>query len=142
MLCVEAAGIMWAVQEQTLEYMKTREQFGHKLAEFQALQHRIVDMYVSCQLAQSMAWDALEAIVRDPDPTTRASRVSAAKSFIGETGRAVGKESIQLHGGIGMTDALPIGHYLKRLTFIDHRHGDSSVHRRRFRHLTDQANAA
>lgn len=132
MLCVEASALMWAVQEQTLEYMKTREQFGHRLSEFQALQHRAVDMYVDCQLAQSMAWDAMEAVAGDPDPVSRSRRVSAAKSYIGETGRKVGKEGLQLHGGIGMTNDVPVGHYLKRLTAIDQLCGDSALHRKQF----------
>ncbi len=130
---------MWALQGLTLEYLKTREQFGRKLGEFQALQHRLVDMYVNCQLAQSLAWDAVEAIDREADPTLRSRRVSAAKAFIGEVGRSVGKESIQLHGGIGMTDEVPIGHHLKRLTMIDQIHGTSDDHRNRFRSLDDFA---
>jgi hypothetical protein len=138
-LCAEAAGIMWSVQEQTLEYLKTREQFGRKLGEFQALQHRLVDMYVQCQLAQSLAWDAVDAVAHETDPSKRSRRVSAAKAYIGEVGRTVGKESVQLHGGIGMTDEVPIGHYLKRLTTIDHLHGGSAEHRNRFRALDDFA---
>lgn len=138
MLCVEAVGIMWSVQEQTLEYMKTRQQFGQALGTFQALQHRIVDVYVSCQLAESMAWDAVDAVINDDDPQSRSRRVSAAKSYIGEIGRTVGKEGIQLHGGVGMTNDLPIGHYLKRLTTIDHLHGNAAEHRDRFRHLDMQ----
>jgi len=139
LLCAEAAGIMWSVQEQTLEYLKTREQFGQKLGEFQALQHRLVDMYVQCELAQSLAWDAVDAVAHETDPSSRSRRVSAAKSYIGEVGRTVGKESVQLHGGIGMTDEVPIGHYLKRLTTIDHLHGSSAEHRKRFRALDDFA---
>lgn len=134
-ICLEAAGIMWSVHQQTLEYMKTREQFGQKLGAFQALQHRAVDMYVQCQLADSLAWDAVEAVVYETDKKQRSRRVSAAKAYIGETGRNVGQEGIQLHGGIGMTDALPIGHYLKRLTAIDRLHGDARFHRRRFNSL-------
>ena len=134
-LCLEAAGIMWSVHDETLEYLKTREQFGQKLGAFQALQHRIVDMYVQCQLADSLAWDAVEAVAHETDNPRRSRRVSAAKAYIGETGRIVGQEGVQLHGGIGMTDALPIGHYLKRLTAIDRLHGDSHFHRRRFNML-------
>jgi alkylation response protein AidB-like acyl-CoA dehydrogenase len=136
-LCAEATGIMWSLQEQTLEYLKTREQFGQKLGEFQALQHRLVDMYVHCELAQSLAWDAVEAVTYETDPASRSRRVSAAKSYIGEVGRTVGKESVQLHGGIGMTDEIPIGHYLKRLTMIDHLHGGSAEQRNRFRAFDD-----
>jgi len=138
-LCAEAAGIMWSVQKQTLEYLKTREQFGRKLGEFQALQHRLVDIYVQCELAQSLAWDAVDAVAQENDPSRRSRRVSAAKSYIGEVGRTVGKEGVHLHGGIGMTDEVPIGHYLKRLTTIDHLHGNSAEHRNRFLALDDFA---
>ena len=96
-------------------------------------------MYVQWQLAQSLAWDAVDAVAHETDPSRRSRRVSAAKAYIGEVGRTVGKESVQLHGGIGMTDEVPIGHYLKRLTTIDHLHGGSAEHRNRFRALDDFA---
>ncbi|MEM7428360.1 MAG: acyl-CoA dehydrogenase [Pseudomonadota bacterium] len=133
--CAEASGIMWALQEQTLEYLKTREQFGNRLSSFQALQHRLVDVYVTCQLAQSMAWDAVAALEDGCTPEERSRRVSAAKAFVSEAGRKLGQECVQLHGGIGMTDEIPVGHGLKRLTAISIQHGDAPHHRRRFRRL-------
>ena len=141
-LCAEASGIMWAAHDQTLAYLKTREQFGQPLAAMQALQHRIVDVYVQCQLAQSMAWDAVEALEQERHARPRGWRVSAAKAFIGDAGRQVGQEAVHLHGGIGMTDELPIGHYLKRLTAIDRMAGDSAWHRSRFTAFSDHSNSA
>ena len=136
MMCMEASACMWAIQDQTLAFMKTREQFGQSLSAMQALQHRIVDVYVKCQLAQSMAEDAIlaaESICNNSDSDFRnTKRISAAKAFIGEAGRFVGKEGIQLHGGIGMTNDMPIGHYFKRLTTFDRLNGDASWHRRRY----------
>ena len=136
MMCMEASACMWEIHDQTLEFMKTREQFGQALSSMQALQHRIVDVYVKCQLAQSMAEDAIlaaDSIYNDPDSAQQnQKRISAAKAFIGEAGRLVGKEGIQLHGGIGMTDDIPIGHYFKRLTSFDRLNGDAFWHRKRF----------
>ena len=135
-LCMEASACMWAIHDQTLEFMKTREQFGQPLSSMQALAHRIVDVYVQCQLAQSMAEDAIlaaDCIYGRPDSDEHnGKRISAAKAFIGEAGRFVGKEGIQLHGGIGMTNDISIGHYFKRLTTFDRCNGDASWHRRRF----------
>ena len=139
MLCVEGCGAMWSIHEQTLAYLKQREQFGQALSSFQALQHRIVDVYVDCQLGQSMAWDAVDAVGADRDPRSRKRRVSAAKAYIGDIGRRTGLEGVQLHGGMGMTDDMPVGHYLKRLSAIDMLHGDATFHRNRFRQLDDFA---
>ena len=136
MLVIEASGLMWATHNITLQYLKTRKQFGHPLGSFQALAHRAVDMYIQCQLAQSLAWDAVEAISTAIDPIQRARRVSAAKSFVGVTGRALGQEAVQLHGGMGMTDDYPVGHYLKRLTAIDLLEHNADWHRARYRSLS------
>jgi alkylation response protein AidB-like acyl-CoA dehydrogenase len=130
-VCAEAAGIMAHMVEQTREYLKTRKQFGVPLSSFQVLQHRAVDMYVLAEQAQSMAYRA--AVLADArEPAERARAVSAAKAWIGKAGRKLGQEAIQLHGGMGMTDELPIGHYFKRLTMIDTLFGDHRHHRRRF----------
>ncbi len=137
LLCAEGASIMWEIHDQTLEYMKIREQFDQTLSSMQALQHRIVDVYVKCQLAQSMAEDGVMAVIDGCDDNERARRISAAKIYVAEAGRQVGKEGIQLHGGIGMTNELPIGHYLKRLTTIGRQNGDGSWHRRRYRAMDD-----
>jgi alkylation response protein AidB-like acyl-CoA dehydrogenase len=131
-LCFESSALMWAIHDQTLAYMKTREQFGQTLSSMQALQHQIVDVYVDCQLVQSMAEDAVLAAVSDIDATEAAVRISAARVFISDRGKRVGKAGIQLHGGIGMTDDIPIGHYFKRLTAISQLNGNPYWHRQRF----------
>ena len=129
-LIAEASGIMWAVYELTLDYMKTRSQFGVTLGSFQALQHRMVDIYMMCEMAQSMAVAA--AVACDSEsPVQRRLAVSAAKSLIGRYGRKVGQEGIQLHGGIGMTMDVPVGHYFKRLCMIDASFGDVAWHEAR-----------
>ncbi len=131
MACAETVGAMWEIHAQTLEYLKTREQFGQKLSAFQALQHRLVDMYMRCELAQSVAMDAVASLERD-DVTERRLAVSAAKIQVGRLGRLVGQEGIQLHGGVGMTNDLPIGHYFKRLTMSGLSHGDIDWHLNRY----------
>ena len=128
--CAEAVGIMDSLHEQTLEYLNTREQFGTKLGKFQALQHRSVDMFVACQEARSMAYLATLSLDKTREERIRA--VSAAKSHIGKAGRLVGQESVQMHGGMGMTDELAIGHYFKRLTMIDTLFGNTDFHLERF----------
>jgi len=130
----EAAGIMWAVYEMTLEYMKTRTQFGATLGSFQALQHRMVDMYMMCEMAQSMAYDAAAACDSGSDGERRRT-VSAAKSLVGRYGRKVGQEGIQLHGAIGMTMEVAVGHYFKRLCMIDASFGDVAWHEARHARL-------
>jgi len=139
LLCAEAAGAMRRTHELTLEYLQTREQFGQPLSAFQALQHRLVDQYVACELAESMARDAVAAVTDASNPVDRGIRVSAAKAHIGEAGRAVGQEAVQLHGGMGMTQDYPVGHYLKRLAAIDLLQGNAAHHRARFRALSDGA---
>jgi alkylation response protein AidB-like acyl-CoA dehydrogenase len=131
MICAEAVGAMWEIHTRTLDYLKTREQFGQKLSTFQALQHRMVDMYMRCELAQSVAMDAVAVLERD-DVTERRLAVSAAKIQVGRLGRLVGQEGIQLHGGIGMSNDVPIGHYFKRLTMGGLSFGDVDWHLSRF----------
>jgi len=130
-VAAEAVGIMAALNRQTLEYLKTRRQFGRPLAEFQVLQHRMVDMFAACELSRSMAYMAAVRI-GDDDPAVRAKAASAAKVQIGKAGRFVGQQAVQLHGGMGMTDELPVGRYFKRLTMIDTLFGDVDFHLRRF----------
>jgi len=132
-LCAEAVGAMWAVYERTLDYAKTRKQFGQTLGSFQAIQHRLVDLYMKCQLAQSLVYEATAAL--QAEPRRRAAAASAAKFQVGSFAREVGQEGIQLHGGIGMTMELPIGHYLKRITAINATLGDPRHHLRRYAHL-------
>jgi alkylation response protein AidB-like acyl-CoA dehydrogenase len=141
MQAMAAQGSMWAVYEMTLAYFKTRKQFGQTLGSFQALQHRLVDVYVKCQLAQSMAEDAVMALY-DSEPGERSRRVSAAKAYVGESGRAVGKEGVQLHGGIGMTDDYPVGHHMKQLTAMALTNGDADWHMARFERLSAEGGNA
>ena len=129
-VCAEAVGIMDSLHEQTLEHLNTREQFGVKLGKFQALQHRSVDMFVACQEARTMTYVATLSL--DKPRTERIRAVSAAKSLIGRAGRLVGQEAVQLHGGMGMTDELAVGHYFKRLTMIDTLFGNMDHHLERF----------
>lgn len=127
----EAAGIMAHIVATTRDYLKTRKQFGVPLATFQVLQHRSVDMYVLAEQAASIAYRA--AVLADArEPTDRARAVSAAKAWIGKAGRKVGQDAIQMHGGMGMTEEMPVSHYFKRLTMIDTLFGDHRFHRRRF----------
>ena len=129
--CAEAAGIMARMHRDTIEYLKHREQFGSALSRFQALQHRLVDMYMACELSRSMAY---MAAVRLADPQTEDAElrraIAAAKVQIGRAGRFVGENAIQLHGGMGMTDEMPISHYFKRLILIDSQFGDADHHLR------------
>ena len=129
--CAEASGIMARMHRDTIEYLRHREQFGSALSGFQALQHRLVDMYMACELSRSMAY---MAAVRLGDPNTGDAvlrrAIAAAKVQIGRAGRLVGENAIQLHGGMGMTDEMPISHYFKRLVLIDSQFGDADHHLR------------
>jgi len=126
-LCAEAVGIMGAVNEATLEYLKTRQQFGQPIGRFQALQHSMVDMVIATEQARSMA--TLAAVRADSrDPRERRRSVSAAKAYIGQQGRAVGQQAVQLHGGMGVVDELKVAHCFKRLTMINASFGDADHH--------------
>ncbi len=126
-LCAEAVGAMSALQELTLEYLKTRKQFGRPIGSFQALQHRAVDMLTAVEQARGMALYAT-MMAEEADPRERRRAITAAKAQIGRAARAVGQEAIQLHGGIGMTMEYAGGHYFKRLTMIDQMFGDADRH--------------
>ena len=131
MVCAEAVGIMSALYTATLQYVKTREQFGQPIGKFQVIKHRMVDMLMACEEARSMAYMATLKL-DEADPNVRKRAASAAKVCIGKAARFVGQQSIQLHGGIGMTDELDVGHYFKRLTMIDILFGDVDFHLRRY----------
>src|SRR5580658_4753540 len=129
-LCAEAVGVMDESLKSTVEYLKTRKQFGVPIGTFQVLQHRAADMFVAVEQARSMAMFA--AMASDfEDPKERANAVAAAKVQIGKSLKFVGEQSIQLHGGIGMTMEAKIGHYFKRLTMIENTFGDTDYHLRR-----------
>jgi pimeloyl-CoA dehydrogenase small subunit len=129
-ICAEAVGIMDETLKTTVEYLKTRKQFGVPIGSFQTLQHRAADMFVAVEQARSMAMFATMASDFD-DPKERATAVGAAKVQIGKSGKFAGQQSIQLHGGIGMTMEAKIGHYFKRLTMIENTFGDTDYHLRR-----------
>ncbi len=126
-LCAEAVGAMQAMHELTLEYLKTRKQFGRPIGSFQVLQHRSVDMLVAVEQARSMALFAA-VMAAEENPVERRRAISAAKVQIGRSGRHVGQEAIQLHGGIGMTEEYAVGHYFKRVTMIEQMFGDADTH--------------
>jgi alkylation response protein AidB-like acyl-CoA dehydrogenase len=115
----------------TLDYIKVRKQFGATISSFQAIQHRMVNMYMKCQLAQSMALAGMAAL-DSSDASVRRRAVSAAKVQVGRAARHVGEDAIQLHGGIAMTDEYAAGHYFKRLTMIRLMFGDEEYHLRRY----------
>jgi alkylation response protein AidB-like acyl-CoA dehydrogenase len=133
-LCAEALGIIDALNEATLEYLKTRKQFGQPIGRFQALQHRMADMTIKAVEARSMSVVAAAAM-GEKDATERSRRVSAAKAFIGQASRFVGQQAIQLHGAIGVTDELIVSHWFKRLTTINATFGDADFHLARFSDL-------
>ena len=126
-LCAEAVGAMQSMQDLTLEYLKTRKQFGRAIGSFQVLQHRSVDMLVALEGARSMAMFAA-VMAAEENPIERRRAISAAKSQIGRSGKHIGQEAIQLHGGIGMTMEYSVGHYFKRMTMIDALYGDADYH--------------
>src|SRR5262245_53671933 len=129
-LCAEAVGLMDESLKTTVEYIKTRKQFGVAIGTFQSLQHRASDMFVAVEQARSMAMFATMAS-EFSDAGERARAIAAAKVQIGKSGKYVGQQSIQLHGGIGMTQEAKIGHYFKRLTMIENTFGDTDYHLRR-----------
>ena len=129
-LSAESLGAMEAAKTATLEYLRTRKQFGMLIGSFQALQHRMADLLLEIEQARSAVINAAAAI--DADRATRERALSAAKASIGRIGALVAEESIQMHGGIGMTWELPLAHYAKRLVMIDHQLGDEDHHLQRF----------
>ncbi len=138
-LCAEAVGVMDRTHQMTLDYLKTREQFGVPIARFQALQHKSVDMFINLEQARSMSVLASGSLGFSSS-LERSKAVAAAKDFIGRAGRSLGQEAIQLHGGMGMTQELAVGHYFKRLEAIDVMFGNSSHHRGEFANFDAQDN--
>jgi alkylation response protein AidB-like acyl-CoA dehydrogenase len=131
LLCAEAVGIMEALNGATLEYLKTRQQFGVPIGKFQALQHRMAEMFMQMEQARSMA--TLAAVkVASADAEERRRTVSAAKARVGQALKYIGQQAVQLHGGMGVTNELPAAHYFKRLTMIELTLGDTDHHLARF----------
>ncbi|MES2103637.1 MAG: acyl-CoA dehydrogenase [Pseudomonadota bacterium] len=131
LLCAEAVGLMEAITGATLEYLKTRQQFGVPIGKFQVLQHRMAEMFMEMEQARSMA--TLAAVkVSSSNAEERRRTVSAAKARVGQAARYVGQQAVQLHGGMGVTNELPAAHMFKRLTMIEVTLGDTDHHLARF----------
>ncbi|MBX3705287.1 MAG: acyl-CoA dehydrogenase family protein [Pseudomonadales bacterium] len=127
----EAVGAMEVLYKATVEYCKTREQFGQPIGKFQVLQHRMVDMFMEHEQSKSLMYMAAMRLDEGYGPEAQKA-VSAFKVQVGKSGRFVGQNAVQLHGGMGMTDELNIGHYFKRLTTIDTLFGNVDFHLKRF----------
>jgi alkylation response protein AidB-like acyl-CoA dehydrogenase len=130
-LCAEAVGAMDALLALTLDYVKTRRQFGVPIGSFQALQHRMADMLLHAELARSMSYLA-SAKLSIGDAPERRRALSAAKFLVGRSARLIGQEAVQLHGGMGVSDELATSHYFKRLTLLNASFGDMEHHLERF----------
>ena len=135
LVCAEAVGAMKFSCDTTLEYLKTRKQFGVPIGTFQALQHRIVDMFISHEQAKSMACLACAKVDSAASAAERARAVSAAKIRIADATRHVSQESVQLHGGMGMSEELKVSHSFRRLTVLARAFGDADYHLERFASL-------
>ena len=129
--CAEAAGAMGALLNLTLDYVKTRKQFGKAIGSFQAVQHRLADMLVKVELARSLAAVALEVV---GERETRMGLLQAAKVQACQSARFIGEQAVQLHGGIGLTDECLASHYARRLLALDKLHGDANLHLGRLAH--------
>ena len=125
-ICAEAVGIMAKMNEMTLDYTKTREQFEQKLSQFQALQHRMVDNFMHYEQSKSLL--VMCAAKMNDNTQDKKKALASLKYQIGLSGKHIGEESIQLHGGMGVTDEMHIGHYFKRLTTIRTLYGNSDYH--------------
>jgi alkylation response protein AidB-like acyl-CoA dehydrogenase len=134
-LCADAVGVMQALVDATVDYVRQRQQFGQPIGRFQALQHRIADMLIHLEQARSMSY-LVAMRCTDEDVGERRRALSAAKAVIGQASRFVGQQSVQLHGGMGMTDELKVSHWFKRLTAAQLMFGDSDTHLQRFAALT------
>jgi len=134
-LAAESMGAMKVLNDTTVEYCKTRTQFGVPIGKFQVLQHRMVDMFMEHEQTVSMTYMAHLKI--NEDETERAKAASAVKVQVGKSGRFIGQNAVQLHGGMGMTDELNVGHFFKRLTMIDALFGNTDHHLKRYAALSN-----
>jgi len=132
-VCAEGAGVVRRLHEGTLDYSRQRKQFGKAIGEFQVLQHRMVDMFMEVEQAVSMT---LMATLR-LEEADRSKHVSSAKNKIARGARFVGQSAVQIHGGIGISNELAIGHYFKRATMIESQFGDADFHLARYESLMD-----
>lgn len=134
-LCAEALGAMRAMLDLTLDYAKTRKQFGAAIGSFQVLQHRMVDMFAALEQSVSITYRA--TLLLDAPPVERARAVSGAKAHVGKAARFLGQSAIQIHGGMGMTEEMRVGHYFRRLMALENQYGGIDHHLRRFADLAD-----
>jgi len=132
LICAEALGVIGYANDATLEYLKTRKQFGAPIGTFQALQHRVVDLFIEHEQARSMASLACAAVDTEVDAAARKRVVSAAKVRIADACRKVSQECVQLHGAMGMSDEMKVSHAFRRLTVIAQQFGDADYHLERF----------
>jgi pimeloyl-CoA dehydrogenase small subunit len=131
--CAEAVGCMKVLQDATVQFSKTRKQFGVPIGKFQVLQHRMVDMFINTE--QSVSITLMATLKLHENATERKKAASAAKVQIGKAGRFVGQQAVQIHGGMGMTDELNVGHYFKRLSMLDTLYGNLDHHLKRYASL-------
>jgi alkylation response protein AidB-like acyl-CoA dehydrogenase len=134
-VCAEAVGIMSVLTEKTIEYTKSRVQFGVPISSFQALQHRMVEMYTACEQSRSLLMWAAMAIHGETDDSEKA--IHSLKYQIGMAGTRVGEEAVQIHGGMGVSWELDVAHYFKRLTAINLMFGNADWHLDRLSGATD-----
>ena len=134
-LCAEAVGCFKVLNEATISYAKQRKQFGQSIATFQVLQHRMVDMFMAAEQASSMTY--MVTLKLDEADKARKLAASAAKVQIGKAGKLVSQDAVQIHGGMGMTDELNVGHFFKRVTMIESQFGNTDWHLRRYTELSN-----
>ncbi len=140
-VCAEAVGVLRRLLRDTLDYVRERKQFGVAIASFQVLQHRLADMHMALEQAAALTASVGEAVA-DMTPAQRARAVSSAKVATAKACKAVGQGAVQLHGGMGMTEELAVGHYMRRATLIEGLFGSASWHLRRVAQLRKEAQAA
>jgi pimeloyl-CoA dehydrogenase small subunit len=133
-LCAEAVGCFKVLNEATISYAKQRKQFGQPIANFQVLQHRMVDMFMAAEQATSMTF--MLTLKLDEADKARKLAASAAKVQIGKAGKLISQDAVQIHGGMGMTDELNVGHFFKRVTMIESQFGNTDWHLRRYTELS------
>ena len=134
-LCAEAVGCFKVLNEATIAYAKQRKQFGRPIADFQVLQHRMVDMFMAAEQAISMTY--MVTLKLEESDKARKLAASGAKVQIGKAGRLISQEAVQIHGGMGMTDELNVGHFFKRITMIESQFGNTDWHLRRYTELSN-----
>ncbi len=134
-LCAEACGCFKVLNEATISYAKQRKQFGQPIANFQVLQHRMVDMFMAAEQAVSMTY--MVTLKLDEADEARKLAASGAKVQIGKAGKLISQDAVQIHGGMGMTDELNVGHFFKRVTMIESQFGNTDWHLRRYTELSN-----